>query len=182
MKKVRKEYKQEAISLFSLPANSDALTHILLGVRQDDILSDEEKSWQNPEEKLRKNLFRRCCAFGLVVAVDVVVFVAALVVDVVLVVRFYVVCVVADIAVVLPGVSGFLLEAVEVLFDVVGAFVVVVLFDVFGMLLDVAGLLVVGSGASADVVGVSVDSICRFVEGFATVLRPHIKRGCNCFR
>ena len=51
MKKVRKEYMQEAISLLSLPANSNALTHILLEVRQDDILSDEEKSWQNLEEK-----------------------------------------------------------------------------------------------------------------------------------
>ena len=33
-KKVRKEYIQEAISLLSLPANSDALTQMLLRVRQ----------------------------------------------------------------------------------------------------------------------------------------------------
>ena len=56
--------------------------------------------------------------FRLVVAVDAVVFVAAVVDDVFLV-CFYVVCVVADITVVLPGVSGFLFEAVNVLFDVV---------------------------------------------------------------
>ena len=62
---------------------------------------------------------RRYCAYRLIVAVDVVVFVAAVVVDL-LVVHFYVVCVVANITVVLPGVSGFLLEAVDVLFDVVG--------------------------------------------------------------
>ena len=59
--------------------------------------------------------FCRRCAFRLVVAVDVVVFVAAIVDDVVLVVRFDA-CVVADIT----GVSGFLLEAVDVVFDVVG--------------------------------------------------------------
>ena len=64
------------------------------------------------------SLFCRCCAFRLVVAVDVVVFVAA-VVDVVLVVRFDA-CVVPDITVAFPGVSGFLLEAVDVVFDVVG--------------------------------------------------------------
>ena len=92
---------------------------MLLGVRQNDIWSDEEKSCQNLEEKLRKNLFRRCRAFRLVVAVDVVVFVAAVVVVVVLGVRFYVVCVFAHIAVVLLGVSGFLLDAFDVLFDVV---------------------------------------------------------------
>ena len=102
-----------------LTENSDALTHILLGVQQDDIWSDEEKFPQNLEKKLRKIFFRRCCAFCLVVTVDVVVFVAAVVVDIVLVVRFYVVCVVAHIAVVLPGVSGFPLDAVDVLFDVV---------------------------------------------------------------
>ena len=90
---------------------------MLLGVRQNDIWSDEEKSCQNLEEKLRKNLFRRCRAFRLVVAVDVVVFVAAVVVVVVLGVRFYVVCVVAHIAVVLLGVPGFLLDAFDVLFD-----------------------------------------------------------------
>ena len=143
---------------------------MLLGVRQDDIWSDEEKSCQNLEEKLRKNLFRRCRAFRLVVAVDVVVFVAAVVV-VVLDVRFYV-RVFTDIAVVLPGVSGFLLEAVDVLFDVVDVLVVVVLFGVFGTLLDVADLLVVRSGASADVEGILVDAVGRFVEGFATFLRP----------
>ena len=33
-KKVRNKYIQEAISLLPLPANSDALTHMLLGVRQ----------------------------------------------------------------------------------------------------------------------------------------------------
>ena len=48
----------------------------------------------------------------------------------------------------------------------------VVLFDVFGTLLDVVSLLVVGSGASDDVVGVSVDTVGRFVEGFTVVLRP----------
>ena len=58
-------------------------------------------------------------AFRLVVAVDVVVFVAAIVDDVVLVVRFDA-CVVADITVAFPGVSGFLLEAVDVVFDVLG--------------------------------------------------------------
>ena len=63
--------------------------------------------------------FCRRCAFRLVVAVDVVVFVAAIVDDVVLVVRFDA-CVVADITVAFPGVSGFLLEAVDVVFDVVG--------------------------------------------------------------
>ena len=57
-----------------------------------------------------------------------------------LVVRFHVVCIVADIAVVRPGVSGFLLEAVDVPFAVVGvlAFVFVVLFmflALFSMLL-----------------------------------------------
>ena len=53
------------------------------------------------------------------VAVDVVAFVAAdVVVGDVLVVCFYVACVVADIAVVLPNVSGFLLEAVDILFDI----------------------------------------------------------------
>ena len=125
---------------------------------------------KNLQKKSRKNLFRRCCAFLLVVAVDVVVFVAA-VVFVVLDVRFYV-RVFTDIAVVLPGVSGFLLEAVDVLFDVVDVLVVVVLFGVFGTLLDVADLLVVGSGASADVEGILVDAVGRFVEGFATFLRP----------
>ena len=124
---------------------------------------------KNLQKKSRKNLFRRCCAFLLVVAVDVV-FVAAVVV-VVLDVRFYV-RVFTDIAVVLPGVSGFLLEAVDVLFDVVDVLVVVVLFGVFGTLLDVADLLVVGSGASADVEGILVDAVGRFVEGFATFLRP----------
>ena len=125
---------------------------------------------KNLQKKSRKNLFRRCCALLLVVAVDVVVFVAAVVV-VVLDVRFYV-RVFTDIAVVLPGVSGFLLEAVDVLFDVVDVLVVVVLFGVFGTLLDVADLLVVGSGASADVEGILVDAVGRFVEGFATFLRP----------
>ena len=62
------------------------------------------------------SLFCRCCAFRLVVAVDVVVFVAAVVDDVVLVVRFDA-CVVP---VAFPGVSGFLLETVDVVFDVVG--------------------------------------------------------------
>ena len=66
--------------------------------------------------------------------------------DVVLVIRFYVVCVIADIAVVLPDVSGFLLEAVH-------AF-----FDVFGTLLHVAG--VVGSSVSADVVAVRYFGCC----------------------
>ena len=84
----------------------------------------------------------RCCTFRLVVvAVDVAAFVATdVVVGVVLVVRFYVVYVVADIAVVLPDVSGFLLEAVDILFNVVGGlvFAFVVLFDVFGALLDAA--------------------------------------------
>ena len=132
--------------MLSLSANSDALTHMLIGVRRDDILSDEEKSWQNLEEKLRKDLFCRCCAFRLVVAVDVAVFIAVVVVDVVLVVCFYVVCVAADIAVFLPCVSGFLLEAVDALFDFVDILVLVVLFDVFGTLLDVTGLVFVGGG------------------------------------
>ena len=127
--------------------------------------------------------FCRRCAFRLVVAVDVVVFVAAIVDDVVLVARFDA-CVVADITVAFPGVSGFLLEAVDVVFDVVGVqvFALVVLFDVFGTLLDVAGLLVVDSGVSADVVDVPVDAVGRFVEYLAAVLRRHIKSGCYCFR
>ena len=66
--------------------------------------------------------------------------------DVVLVIRFYVVCVIADIAVVLPEFSGFLLEAVHVF------------FDVFGTLLHVAG--VVGSSVSADVVAVRYFGCC----------------------
>ena len=122
------------------------------------------------------SLFRRCSAFRLVVAVDVVAFVTAVVDDVVLVVRFYVACVVVDIVVLLPGVSIFLLEAVDVLFDFVGflVFALVALFYVFGTLLDVAGLLIVGSGASTDVVRVPFDAVGRFVEGFAAVLRsPH---------
>ena len=94
----------------------------------------------------KASLFCRSCAFHLVVALDVVTFVAAVVVDVVLVIRFYVVCVIADIAVVLPDVSGFLLEAVH-------AF-----FDVFGTLLHVAG--VVGSSVSADVVAVRYFGCC----------------------
>ena len=120
------------------------------------------------------SLFRRCSAFRLVVPVDVVAFAAAVVVDVALVVRFHVVCVVADIAVLLLGVSGFLLEAADVLFDVVGVlvFALVSLFYVFGTLLDVAGLLVVGSGASTDVVRVPFDAVGQFVEGFAAFLRP----------
>ena len=48
----------------------------------------------------------------------------------------------------------------------------VVLSDVFGTLLDVGGLLVVGSGACDDVAGVSVETVERFMEGFAAVLRP----------
>ena len=66
-------------------------------------------------------LFHKCCAVRLiVVAVDVVVFVAAnVVIGVVLDVRFHNVCVVVDIAVVLPDVSGFLLEAGDVLVYVV---------------------------------------------------------------
>ena len=63
--------------------------------------------------------FRWCSAFHLVV---VVAFVAAVVVAVVLVVLFCVVCVVVDIAVVLPDVLGFLLDAVDVLFDVCWCF------------------------------------------------------------
>ena len=51
IKRVRKEYIKEAISLLSLLANSDALTQMLFGVWQDDILSDEERSWGNLEEK-----------------------------------------------------------------------------------------------------------------------------------
>ena len=57
--------------------------------------------------------FGKCCAFLLIIAaVDVVVFdfVTADVAVVVLVVPFYVVYVVVDIAVVLPDVSGFLTE------------------------------------------------------------------------
>ena len=81
-----------------------------------------------------------CCAYRLVViAADVVAFVAAdVVVGVVLVVHFYVFCIVVDIAVVLPEVSGFLLEAVDIFFDVVGVlvFVFIVLSDAFGALLN----------------------------------------------
>ena len=80
----------------------------------------------------------RCCAFRLVVvAVDVVVFVAAnnVVVDVALAVRFYVVCVVADITAVLPDVSGFL-------YEVVFSFFLIVL-ELFSMLLAFFLLLVV---------------------------------------
>ena len=51
-------------------------------------------------------------------------------------------------------------------------FALVVLSDVFGTLLDVGGLLVVGSGACDDVVGVSVETVERFMEGFVAVLRP----------
>ena len=51
-------------------------------------------------------------------------------------------------------------------------FALVVLFDICGTLLDVVGLLVVRSGASEDVVGVPLDAVSRFVEGFAAVLRP----------
>ena len=65
-----------------------------------------------------------CCAYRLVViAADVVAFVAAdVVVGVVLVVHFYVFCIIVDIAVVLPEVSGFLLEAVEVEVPICGSF------------------------------------------------------------
>ena len=90
----------------------------------------------------------------------------------VLVVRFCVVCVVADMAVVLPDVSGFLLEAVDFCSMLLVFWLLLLWFDVFGTLLDVAGFLVVGSGASADVVGVTVDAVIRFVEGFAAVLTP----------
>ena len=38
IKKVRKEYLQETISLLSLPANSDVLTHMPREVRQEVIL------------------------------------------------------------------------------------------------------------------------------------------------
>ena len=86
------------------------------------------------------SLFRRCSAFCLVVPVDVVAFAAAVVVDVALVVRFYVVCVVADIAILLLGVSGFLLEAADVLFDVVG---VLVLWYLFFMFLELFWMLLV---------------------------------------
>ena len=120
------------------------------------------------------SLFGRHCAFRLIVTVDCVVFVTAVVV--VLVVHFYAVCIVADIAVVLP-VSGFFLEAVDVLFDVAGVlvFALVVLFDVFGTLLDVVGLLVVDSGVSVDVVDIPVDAVGQFVEDFAFVLRSLLK-------
>ena len=71
-------------------------------------------------------------------------------------------CVVADIAVVLPDVSEYLMEAVDVLFDVdiVLVFAFVVLFYVFGTVSDVAGLhLVGGGGVSADAAGVLVDVV-----------------------
>ena len=68
--------------------------------------------------------------FRFVVAVDAVVFVAAVVDDVFLVL-FYVVSVVADITVVLPGVSGFLFEAVNVLFDVGGVLLLLLFFFFF---------------------------------------------------
>ena len=75
-------------------------------------------------------------------------------------------CIVADIAVVLPDVSGYLMEAVDVLFDVVSVlgFAFVVLFYVFGTVSDVAGLHLVGvgSGVSADAVGVLVDVVSYF--------------------
>ena len=112
--------------------------------------------------------------FLVAVAVDVVTFVAANV-AVGLVVRFHVVCVNTDIAVVLPDVSGFLLEAADVLFDVVGVlvFVFIVLFEVFGALLYAAGFLVaVGGGVSADGAGVLVVPVGQFVEVFAAVLSP----------
>ena len=119
--------------------------------------------------------FGRLCAFRLIVTVDGVVFVTAVVGGVVLVAHFYAVCIVADIAVVLP-VSGFFLEAVDILFDVAGVlvFALVVLFDVFGTLLDVAGL-VVDSGVSAVVVGIPVDTVGQFLEDFAAVLRSSLK-------
>ena len=122
------------------------------------------------------SLFGRLCAFRLIVTVDGVVFVTAVVGGVVLVAHFYAVCIVADIAVVLP-VSGFFLEAVDILFDVAGVlvFALVVLFDVFGTLLDVAGLLVVDSGVSAVVVGIPVDTVGQFLEDFAAVLRSLLK-------
>ena len=119
--------------------------------------------------------FGRLCAFRLIVTADGVVFVTAVVGGVVLVAHFYAVCIVADIAVVLP-VSGFFLEAVDILFDVAGVlvFALVVLFDVFGTLLDVAGL-VVDSGVSAVVVGIPVDTVGQFLEDFAAVLRSLLK-------
>ena len=94
----------------------------------------------------------------------------------VLIVRFYVDYVVADIDVALPDVSGFLLEAVDVLFDVAGVlvFAFVIHFYAFRTLRDVASLLIVGGSVSADVADVLVDAVDRFVEGFAAVLRsPH---------
>ena len=104
----------------------------------------------------------RCCCF------DAVAFVAAdVVVGVALFVRFYVVCIVADITVVLPDVSGFLLEAVDVIFNVADGLVFgfVVLFYVFGALFDATEFLVVGSGSvSADGVGVLVDAVGQLVE------------------
>ena len=90
----------------------------------------------------------------------------------VLVVRFYVVCVVADMAVVLPDVSGFLLETVDFCLMLLVFWLLLLSFDVFGSLFDVAAFLVVGSGVSADVMGVPADAVSRFVEGFAAVLRP----------
>ena len=88
----------------------------------------------------KASLFCRSCAFHLVVA--------AAVGDVVLVVRFYVASVIADIAVVLPDISGFLLEAVDVL------------FYVFGTLLHVAGFFLVGSSVCADAAAVRSFRCC----------------------
>ena len=85
-------------------------------------------------------------------------------------------------AVVLPDISRFLLKTVDILCDVVSVlvFAFIVLFDVFGTHLDAAGHLVAG-GVFADVAGILVDTVGRFVEGFAAVLSLHIKINCYCF-
>ena len=64
-------------------------------------------------------------------------------------------------AVVLPNVSRFLLETVDILFDVVSVlvFAFIVLFDVFGTHLDAAVHLVVAGGVFADVAGILVDAV-----------------------
>ena len=106
----------------------------------------------------RRKLFCRCCVIYLVAAfVVVIAFVDAdAVVGVFWLFFFYVVCVVVDMAVVLSDVSGYPSEAVDVLFDVVGIFV---LFDVFGALaVGGGGVFVDGASAPIDTIDLLVDS------------------------
>ena len=98
-------------------------------------------------------------------------------------VRFYIVCVVADIAVVLSKVSGFLLEVADVFFYVVDVLVLtfVFLFVFFGAILNAAGFVVVDDNddISVDGEGVLLDGFRQLLKVFAAVfspLSPHIKQ------